>query len=398
MNLDRLYTTNQIGYYLVNGKYFINKYEALLYATKYDSTPTFHWFDSAFNNFDNSLLGKIPLDSLYKERAQQLRDKYDYLILNYSGGCDSWNILKIFLDNNIKLDQVMVCWPFSAVDKGIYTPNNKDKRVTNFMSEWDFATKPDLEWLTKEHPEIKIELIDWAEPFKQQSSIIHDGVFDNLNHFHNLADITRSTMFSKTEEKLINEGKTVATIWGLDKPMICLDGNDVVMRFNDSVTTVAHPAPCNPRGTEYFYWTPDMPIIAFEMAYQTANWFKARAGHMKFMFKSDDNLVSMNKPKFLAKQQINQIAARDSCYTTWLDKNKFQVNKPQSAIRDDKDYWLYSHTELSHHVKDWKSLYYTETLSQISEKLCITHNNVKLGYKSFFTKPYKVTEFEKINL
>jgi diphthamide synthase (EF-2-diphthine--ammonia ligase) len=90
-----------------------------------------------------------------------LRDKYDYLILYYSGGSDSWTVLNTFLENNIKLDCVYVRWPFKAENS--YTPNTVNQTAYNFMSEWDFVIKKDLEWLAQEHPEIRIETADWME-------------------------------------------------------------------------------------------------------------------------------------------------------------------------------------------------------------------------------------------
>lgn len=384
-----IFEKNQLGHYRVGQNRYLNKYRALMESTESKMPVSYHWFDDVFNGFDRSLIGKRNLDSLYRERAQQLRDSYDYLILNYSGGCDSYNILRTFLDNGIKLDQVMVCWPFSAIKAGVYTPNDQDRRVENFMSEWDFATKPDLEWLSREHPEIKIELIDWAEPFAKSSGFVNESSFSNLNHFHNLADLARSTLFSSTEEKLIQQGKKVGTIWGIDKPGIFLvNGTEVYMNFADSIITVAHPAPCNPKGTEYFYWTPSMPIIAFEMAYQTASWFKSRPHHRKNMWNMDVDPYTMAQDHYVLCQMVNQVAARDSCYTNW-QTGKFQVNKPLNVVRADKDFWLYSHAELSHHKTRWKSLY-SSLLNQVDQDLCATPGGNKMGYKVIKTMPHYV--------
>lgn len=391
---NNIIKTSQLGYYKVDGKIYLNKHQALTEANRIKKSVTFHWFDDAFSKFDRTLLGKRPLNDLYKERALQLRDEYDYLILNYSGGCDSYNILRTFLDNNIKLDQVMVCWPFEA-GKKVYTPNNKDKSAGNFMSEWDFATRPDLEWLSKHHPEIKIELIDWSSPFLKNPNLVTEASFDNLNHFHNLADLTRSTLFSEVEEKLISQGKKVATIWGLDKPFIFLeDDNTINMTFDDSVITVAHPAPCNPYGTEYFYWTPKMPILAFEMAYQTALWFKSRPGFKKYLH-SKETSASVGFHEFAMRNQINQMAARDSCYTTW--NGKFQVNKPMSTIRADKDFWLYQHPELKHHVEKWRPIY-NDLLSTVDNADAlfdrVGDQLIKNGYKRIFSKLHYVCNYD----
>lgn len=388
---QHIIATHQLGYYKVNGQLFLNKHQALVESKKSKHPATYHWFDDAFNKFDRSLLGKKSLNQMYKERAQQLRDEYDYLILNYSGGCDSYNILRTFLDNNIKLDQIMVCWPFKVSEK--YKANNQDTSASNFMSEWDFATRPDLEWLSTYYPEIKIELIDWSEPFITTPGLVTDTSFDSLNHFHNLADLTRSTLFSKTEEQLISQGKKVATIWGIDKPGITLDDNKISMSFNDCTITVGHPAPCNPYGTEYFYWTPKMPEIAFEMAYQTALWFKARPGFQLYL-RSQRKNIALTHLEYQAQTQINQLAARDSCYTSW--NNKFQVNKPMNHIRADKDFWLYQHPEFKHHVDRWKPIY-QDLLSVIDDAdagFSYDHQQkVKDSYQNKLTMFHYVCDF-----
>lgn len=370
---------NQLGYYSVGNELFLNKYQAMLKATETGRTAQYHWFDDAFTKFDRTRLGKVSLNELYRLRAQQIRDSYDYVILNYSGGCDSWNILKTFLDNNIKLDQIMVCWPFSAQESKVYKANKSDTTAFNFMSEWDFTTRPDLEWLSKTHPEIKIELIDWAEPFIKDSHFVSYDKFDQLNHFHNLADLARSTMFSETERELIEQGKTVATIWGIDKPYIFIDKatREISMTFSDAITTVGHPAMCNPHGTEFFYWTPKMPEIAFEMAHQTAQWFKARPAYQKFLMDTDRKVDT----PLINFVQMGQIAAREACYTTWAEKeNKFQVNKSSSISRQDKDFWLYTNDELSHHVSNWKGILNEHTVKLDSTFIAHNKQNQREGY------------------
>ena len=91
------------GYWETNGLKFENKVKALTYATQNNTGVKFVYHDKVWKNFDRSVLGKVSLNQLYKERAQQLRDSYDYLILYYSGGADSHNVLMSFINNNIKL-------------------------------------------------------------------------------------------------------------------------------------------------------------------------------------------------------------------------------------------------------------------------------------------------------
>jgi hypothetical protein len=395
---DKIITENQIGYYKVGRsdplrgeQVFLNKHQALMYATETQAPISYHWFDDAFNNFDRSRLGQVSLDEMYITRAKQLRESYEYLILNYSGGADSWNILKVFLDNNIKLDHIMVSWPISAVNAGLYTPNNKNLNANNFMSEWDFTMKPDIDWIAANYPEIKIELIDWAKPFFENPNFVTRELFNQLNHFHNMADLARSTLFSETERALCDKGVKVCTIWGIDKPSVFVDDdNKCGMTFPDSVITVGHAPEWNPHGTEYFYWTPKMPEIVFEMGYQTVEWFRKRPQLQKYRWRTDH---SKNKP-YLPIMQTNQIACRDSCYTTWASKqNKFQVQKPMKAARDDKDFWMYQNPMLKHHVDVWSELYAEHLDSLAPEYVTFDENKKRVGYKAQHTQWHYICDF-----
>lgn len=44
---------------------------------------------------------------LLKQRAQQLRDSYDHIVLHFSGGSDSTTVLNAFTENNIHLDEII---------------------------------------------------------------------------------------------------------------------------------------------------------------------------------------------------------------------------------------------------------------------------------------------------
>jgi hypothetical protein len=92
---------------------------------------SWHFHDDLFSAIDVSSLGKLSLKELYRQRALQLRDEYDYLILNYSGGSDSGYILKTFVENGIKLDQVRVKHPFSLIDKGLHNPSAWNTKPEN---------------------------------------------------------------------------------------------------------------------------------------------------------------------------------------------------------------------------------------------------------------------------
>lgn len=69
----------------------------------------------SFKNYDWTIEPEQSLSSLITERCLQLRDKYDYLKLHFSGGSDSTTVLNYFLKNNIHVDEIIVS-RYSMID------------------------------------------------------------------------------------------------------------------------------------------------------------------------------------------------------------------------------------------------------------------------------------------
>ena len=112
------------GYYQVGTKLFDKKLNALLEASCTHQHVSWDFNHAVFAQQAQMPRLGIPLMELYKQRALQLRDRYDYLILGYSGGADSDNILKVFQQNKIHLDEVWCDWPLSLVEKSNYVISN----------------------------------------------------------------------------------------------------------------------------------------------------------------------------------------------------------------------------------------------------------------------------------
>jgi hypothetical protein len=357
-----------------------NKVQALLEATRLrkQGQPCaiqYSWYDDVFKNFNKELLGKIPLKTLYKERAQQLRDNYDELILYYSGGADSHNILQTFLQNNIKLDYVFVRWPYKMLDKGIYRPNDADTGANNFVSEWDFVIKPDLEYLKSHHPEIKIITDDWLD--RADPNLYNDSLFSTQNHMHSAVNFLRMQSYSNTEIQLLDQGKRVAAIWGTDKPYLRKNPNNsrVEFYFRDDCIQNAVPINSDANNIEYFYWTPDMPILSYEMAYQLFLWFKARPDKIQFI---------NTKNHYSICSEI----VKDVCYPYW-DFKRFQAGKPL-GFRKDKDFWFYDHSEFSPLVDRWQ-YYYQSQLDNINKDyLTLDNDSNPISYKWFASPGYYI--------
>ena len=342
------------GYYECGEKKFINKFDALCHGKKQNLFVNYIYFDNVWQNFNRDLIGKSNLDQLYKERAQQLRDKYDYLILYFSGGADSYNVLKTFLNNGIKLDEVCVKWCKDSLNSHtkIYQPNTNDLTAYNYLSEWDYAIKPVLEEISK-CSDIKIEIVDW---FKNKDEKTIDLAFQKVNHWHDI-EVNSLACWSPSEFKMFEKGKKVGSIYGIDKPVLYFEKENVYMCFLDSALSMGTPNSINLFGTEYFYYCPDFPLLTFEMANTAAKVYNLD----KFSkFKITKPLVN-----FIKKDQFYQKFIRQYLYTTWT--NRFQAFKPMAIDRYDKHFWIVKHPEFKNYTQIFQS-YFKDYLNALGEK------------------------------
>lgn len=353
------------GYWIVGDQKFISKHQAMFHASKNQKTVKYIFFDHIWQNFDRSLLGKFSLKELYKQRAQQLRDKYDYLILYFSGGADSYNVLRSFLDNGIRIDEVCVKWCNDTLTANteIYQANEINKEATNYLSEWDYAIKPVLEWLGQHHPNVKIEIVDW---FQDKDFKTIERAFSLVNHWHDV-EVNSLAVWSPSENKLLEKGLRVGSIYGVDKPCTYFEDDKSYMYFSDNATTMGTPNPNNVFGTEYFYWAHEFPLLTFEMARVAIEAFKTDIELSKIAL-TDKNKYDKDF-KFNAFQ-LQQKKLRHVIYETWTDK--FQAFKPKEADRSDKHWWIYKYDQLAGYVNEYNSI--------LSTYLTELGNSNYLGY------------------
>ena len=384
---------------------YFNKVEALLEATRLrkqgiNARVVFMYYFDLFKSIDYRLLGTTPLENLYKERAQQLRDKYDYLILRYSGGSDSHNVLMTFLKNKIKLDAIYVNWPVSAIGKGLYKPNNIDFSPRNELSEWDFVIKPDLDWISKNYPEIEIHIDDWLSDITREKNV-EDAMFEKQNHYHSPTSFYRMQWFSDHEKNLSNKGLKVGLIEGADKPNLIIlddDPNTVKMHFVD--WTLQHNVTYTGNGGEYFYWTPDMPLLAVEMAYQNFLYYKNNPEDRwlleeKYKYENLEGYdpLSIASLKFNKKSDIS----KKVLYPYW-SFDRFQVVKDIKFLNgihngkpQDWVFWEHHETKL---VRDkWNHHIYSYLRGIDSEFLHHDSAGLPTGYKPIFSIPVKIGSY-----
>ena len=381
MNLDIFYS--------VKGKFFTNKVEALRYASLFNdcnfNDVKFYFHDNVWSKFDTSILGKISLKELYKQRAQQIRGKYDYVILYFSGGADSTNILESFINNDIPLDEIVVRWPKKLINSSIYTPNTIDKTARNFVSEWDLVIEKELKKIAASHPKIKITILDYIEGVDKFN--YSDDLFLVQNHFHSAINLLRMQKFTDLEHN--SRGKKVCSVMGFDKPMVCEVNGSAMMYFPDNLVSQAIPS-AEESTRENFYWAPDFPILAYEMAYQVYLNFKLNPLNRQLLASSSSKNLK-DEIRFDMSQMYFDII-KPIIYETW-DMTKFQADKPFHGFKADKDFWFYETTEFEKPREQWQ-FYYDSQLSEIHDRFCqIDPQGIKTGYKNIRSPLYFLGHF-----
>jgi hypothetical protein len=374
-NFDRL------GYYLVGWKKFYNKTLALIYAKQFNFEVRWIFNDDIYDKIDWSIPIEESLESLYLRRAKQLREKYDYLILYYSGGSDSHNILTVFLNNNIYIDEIVMELP--VIDRKNFSDHDTTSR--NIYGEIDYIATPRLKELqNKLNPSTKIRYDDFSKPVFEL--LKKDDWFETVptNAFLNLGQLGRQ-MLHISDTNIIDasgRGKRVCQVFGVDKPLVTFDGNDYFAYFLDSSAT--HVNPLTPENatnyddvaTEYFYWTPDFPEIVVKQAQL-----------IKLACEQDPIKKSLWKQSLKTPIGNYRLVIHPIIYPG-IEEPKFQANKPESNIIRPMDDWFWE--TATNKMKD--NFLYTvqDFLGKHIQAKYFGRNSIDSGLKAIQTKFYKL--------
>ena len=335
---------NQPSYYTVGTEIFYSKTLALLKATQVNQHPIWVFGDAVFSRLPWEQGAVDNIRNVYKARAQQLRDKYDYLVLSYSGGADSWTVLNSFLQQGIAPDELLVRWPIKSL-QGKYTVSTNGAEE-NILSEWDLVIKPDLDYLAVNYPNIKITVYDWSDDLDIE--LVEDdwmGINDHLNPgvFRKYS----GRVGTETEQRMIDAGKTVATIWGLDKPQIAYRDGNIYLYFLDKTANTKFVSGVQNRVAEMFYWAVDMPEIVHSQARLMYEYFVAHTDQLYLIDWSKRSLRTADQKKSYDNIVKNVI------YPDW-NPAKFQAGKTISMVKSGIDHWMFQHYNNYRYLQSWQ--------------------------------------------
>jgi len=319
-----------LGFYQTGQFKTFSKIEAIELESRTGTKSLWNFNDEVFTKFNWTEEPKVDLWELYKLRARQIRSKYDYVVLWYSGGSDSHNMLCSWIEADCKIDEIAVTWNYEG---------SKDKQ-SFCNAEITNVVLPHVDSLRKQGYNFKFRLIDISQ---LSLDVITDMSF-NIEYFANrhfsVNNIARSLLRERINDyqTMIDSGKRVGFVWGIEKPHVFYDGNKHYFQFRESFDGYISPYVQNKSNKgwydELFYWSPDMPLIPIKGAHVIKNFVETCKDDQ--FYQTGRNFHGFN-PEL--KKYLTLDAVKILLYPKW-NRNIFCNGKASSVLFSDRDAWF----------------------------------------------------------
>ncbi len=239
--------------YIVGNQHFNNKFLAARHAIDTNQQVHFDLYDSVFDAADWLHEPAQTWDQLLDQRARQIQAKNKPIVLNFSGGTDSYTIYKVFERNNIHID--LLYWRRRKTDfhdtihekviellnQGIYDPTTKI--VISTDSEDTFARGYNSrDWLWQ----ATTSRLEFALGFNG------DNAADSFIAEH------------------LGTNDFISVI-GLEKPRLYIDQYGARSYQTDSIFQRVIE---NPHNIDCFYVSPDLPELHIKQSYMLLRYIK----------------------------------------------------------------------------------------------------------------------------
>ena len=372
----------QFGFYQVNDLKFFSKLEATQAHERVGGNIRWNFNESTFSSYNWKTEPKQSLNELYRIRAQQLRDKYDYLVLWFSGGADSSNVLNSFIDNDIKLDECVSLVNYEATG---------DK--FNFLNGEIFnVAAPKIEQAKLKQPHLVHRLVDLSQLMIDHFTK-HDTKFDwiyHMNGYLNANNASKQDIKLKVKEwaDMISTGKRVCFIHGIDKPRITQVKDNYYFMFVDLVdTAVSGNIQMLNRPWEFdelFYWTPDLPELVIKQAHVVKNFVRPLLHDSDHLTTSPETvaIIRNGTKKYLKLDTMHRLI-----YPGWYPV-PYQSKAP-SLFFTPRDDWFYALPDSDPAKYAWMTGL-KEIWSKFPDKWKKDPNNMSKGFFPFFSKNYNL--------
>ena len=320
---------------MVGDQEFESKIAAALYSVKVNKPLAWVFNDKVFSTYNWQQEPEETLDELYDRRARQIRNKYDYVIISYSGGADSHNMLMSFIRQNLHVDEILVNTTEKANRLTVNDVNCK--QATNAGAEHQLQAMPRLKELAPLIPKTKISILDLSDYVFANFEEAKDAswVLDKKEGL-NPAGVSRFNYLYYSEvRKTFDKDKKIALVMGIEKPKVTIENGNVLVRFIDRianiVTVTGHVKDYTNTTIEFFYWSPDCVPMLIKQGHVVKKWLEANPH-----YQPDFQAGNVNFEKI---RLVHERVLRSVVYSTW-DNTWFQADKAVSDWYTEFDTWF----------------------------------------------------------
>lgn len=254
-----------LPYYQVGSKVFVNKFQALYESALLKLPIRFNLYESAFDlvSWDEP---KLSWNELLDIRAHQIAAKKKPIVLNFSGGTDSYTIYQVFKRNNINIDIIRLFvkndnikeYTIPNVEKFLkdnYSPTTKVVIVNNYINELrDMYSSPDWAWNNSQRVQFGFNMMDVSYVFKQDAGL------------HDLDDY--------------------CSVTGYEKPRLFFDNGSVYSYQEDN----QYGNTMQSTLLESFFISPELPELHVKQSYMLARFVQGLANEEKLPLENYNNI------------------------------------------------------------------------------------------------------------
>ena len=379
------------GYYLINGIKTLSKFEAWQFSKGNFNDIQFIYNDELMSTYDWTVEPAEDIYQLYSDRARQIRNDYDYVVLLYSGGIDSHTILETFLQNNLRVDEIC-----TLSNTGVESVTGKFNQEV-FNRAIPFVNLLDLNLLGT-----KFRLVDISQlVINQYSDEFH---FENHHYYvngpvNNWSNTARSHILKShiTDHiKLSEQGKKICYVWGFDKPFINVIDGKYCLQFPDAcvdmnVRQYVNRVTLQEKFTNFydepFFTSKDCPKISIKQAHMLVN-------AMKKIPIGDERLVGQDDLpntgpfvvhhraqyyRFLTKRMVDSIIYPNAILKMFKDDKM-----KGSVILTARDHWF----NKSNHSNQHRWIQNLNNLVTANKDFYKFKNNKLITINHILSKPY----------
>jgi len=332
---------HRLPYWTCESKVFNTKLSALIYASKSNQNIEFCFNDHYLDTINWTQEPPLSIDEYYRQRAQSLRDNYDYLLIMYSGGSDSSTIVKTFLRNKIHVDEIGIYGVWNHKIDKYHAPTNLEQT---------YAAKDFLTQIASHGTKVShINLLDSVESSLGSQDWIYqsDPLFTAQQACRFQAIFQRKDLLD-----LVSKGKKVAVVLGHDKARVVSKDDGFYHGFLDvgGLGTWIYPqffqddynGPC----LETFYCNISVPEIMIKQSHMITDWYWKNFGDRC------KDLLSMGGRDANYTSRANTIMYP----TTWREHETYSLGKSTErnvftwAWRSE---WLHQDLQDTRYYQNW---------------------------------------------